>query len=224
MAGRWAVVIGIVLSGWTTAGAEQSGTLPLRVDAGGRPAAAGTPASGGIPLPMGAVATVDHLRLESSQGSELPANYWKLASWPDGSVKAALISFVPAPQSDAYADVVLRYGPSVSHAASGGVQVTQDGSSMTVTNGVLKLQFSKTRFSILEQAWTDLNSDGTFSSGEQWLTAPADLVIKDRKTGRFFRGTLWTSSDGYAPKLVEAGPNKVTVLLQGRLKGENGAP
>ena len=205
------------------AAAEQTGAITLKVDTAGNPAAAGTPVSSGVPFPRGWVTSVDHLRLETTQGSEIPANYWKLVAWPDGSVKSALISFVPAPSGDTYPNVVLRYGSAVSHSASGPVQVTEDAGALTVTTDVLKLKFSKTRFSILEQAWTDTNGDGSFDAGEQWLTGPADLAVLDRKTTKTFRSSLWTSGDGYAPKLVEAGPRKVTLLLEGRLKGEGGA-
>ncbi len=203
--------------------AEQTGSTALRVDTAGRPAAAETPVSSGVTFPTGAVATVDHLRLETSQGTEVSANYWKLVSWPDGSVKSALISLVPAVQGDAYGSYVLRYGPSVGHTSSGPVQVTQDSQTLTITTDVMKLQFSKGRFTILEQAWTDLNDDGKFDANERWLESPADLIVTDRKTEGKFRSSLWTATDGYAPQLVEFGPEKVTVLLEGRLKGENGA-
>jgi hypothetical protein len=203
--------------------AEQSGTVPLRVDTGGLSAASGTPVAGGVPFPMGAVATVDHLRLQTTQGSEVPANYRLLASWPDGSVKAALISVVPSVSSGSYGGLVLAYGPTVRHATTGPVQVAQDAQSLTITTDVLKLKFSKSKFTILDQAWTDANGDGTFASGEQWLSAPADLIVVDRKSGGTFRSSLWTSGDGYAPQLIESGPQKVTVLLSGRLKGADGA-
>lgn len=205
------------------AAAEQTGAITLKVDTAGNPAAAGTPVSSGVPFPRGWVSTVNHLRLETAQGAEIPANYWNIVAWPDGSVKSALISFVPAPSGDTYPNVMLRYGSAVSHSASGPVQVTEDASALTVTTDVLKLKFSKTRFSILEQAWTDTNGDGSFDAGEQWLTGPADLAVLDRKTAKTFRSSLWTSGDGYAPKLVEAGPRKVTLLLEGRVKGEGGA-
>lgn len=203
--------------------AEQTGSVRLRVDTAGLPAEAGAPVSGGVPFPMGAVATVDHLRLETLQGSVIPANYWKLVNWSDGSVKAALLSFVPVPSGDSFPDVVLQYGPSVSHAASGPVQVVEDASTLTITTDVLKLQLSKSRFTVLEQAWTDLNGDRTFASGEQWLTGPGDLVVTDKKTGRVFRSSLWTAGDGFTARLVEAGPQKAVVLLDGRLKGVGGA-
>ena len=221
----WLVlVVGTVLvvsagTGW----AEQTGSITLRMDTGGFPAAAGTPVSNGVPFPIGALATVDHLQLQTLQGSAIMANYKSLVTWPDGSVKSALVSFVPAQQGGAYPNTVLQYGPAVSHAATGPVQVTQDTSTITVTTDVLKLQFSKSRFTVLEQAWTDVNGNGAFDASEQWLTGPADLSIVDKKTGQTFKASLWTAADGYSPKVVEQGPEKVTVLLDGRLKGVNGA-
>ena len=205
------------------ASAESSGSVTLRLSTGGAAATSGAPFSSGVPFPRGAVSTVDHLRVETTSGTEVPANYWKLVSWPDGSVKVALISFTPSPAGDTYANTVVQYGPAVTHVASGPVQVTQDGSSLTVTTDVLKLQFSKTRFSILEQAWTDVNDNGTFDTNEKWLTSAADLEVLDRKTQKIFRSSLWTSADGYTPTLVESGPRKATILLEGRLKGEGGA-
>ncbi len=219
-----AALAAVLLSGSSPAFAEQSGTVSLKIDTAGKPAADGTPVSGGVPFPIGAIATVDHLRLKTVQGSEVPANYRSLVNWPDGSVKSALVSFVPTPQAgDTYPDLVLEFGPSVSHSTAGPVQVTQDAQSLTVTNGVMKLQFSKQRFTVLEQAWADLDSDGSFGSTEQLLSAPADLIVVDRKSGNSFKSSLWTAADGYTIKLVEAGPSRVTLLLEGRLKGVNGA-
>ncbi len=200
-----------------------SGNIVLKVDTGSRPAADGTPSSTGVLLPEGIVKTVNELMLRSAQGSEILAGYKSLATWPDGSVKSALISFVPTAQSGKYADVGLQYGPSVTHTNTGNVQVTQDAQSLTITNELLRLQFSKQRFTVLEQAWTDLNSDGSFADAEKWLSAPADMIVVDDKSGKTFKGSLWLADDGYAPKLIEASPSKVTVLLEGRLKGVGGA-
>ncbi len=203
-------------------GGEQAGSITLKVNTNGKPAVPGTPLSTGVLFPIGHVMTVDHLRLKTLQGSELAANFKSLATWPDGSVKSALISFTPTAQNGAYADVVLQYGPSVTHSSTGSVQVAEDAQFMTITTDALRVQLSKQRFSILEQVWTDLNGDGNYDTSEKWLTNLADLIVVDDKTQRQFKSSLWTSADGYAPKLIEAGPNKVTVLLEGRLKGVNG--
>lgn len=222
-AARFAVAVVTACGLAQLARAESSGSVALRVDAAGKPAASGTPVGGGVPFPLGVVSTVEHLRLKTAQGSEVPAHYRLLSSWPDGSVKAALISLVPAPSIDRYDDLVLDYGPTVSHSGSGPVQVSQDSQQLTITAGLLRVRLSKQRFTVLEQAWTDLDADGAFSASEQWLAAPADLVIEDRKTGSAFRSSLWTSTDGYAPRLIEVSPRQVTVLLEGRVKGVGGA-
>ncbi len=220
---RWVTSVYLLLALAGTSAAEQSGTVKLHLDTAGKPAAVGTPVSNGIPFPMGAITTVDHVRLETGQGIEVPASFRSLAPWPDGSIKSVLASVVPTPQNDRYPDLVLRYGPTVTHAATGPVRLAQDSQSVTITTDVLKLQLSKSRFTILEQAWTDLNGDGTFDSVEQWLTSPAGLAVLDKKTDRQFVSDLWTAADGYRVTVIESTPQQVTVLLEGRVKGVNGA-
>lgn len=61
--------------------------IPLRWLDGSAPGALAGGATWGVPLPRGTVASVDDLRLRTVDGAPVRAQFWPLATWPDGSVK-----------------------------------------------------------------------------------------------------------------------------------------
>ena len=85
--------------------------VPLRGDF---PAGAGeeaVPVSGGIPFPRGQLKSVGSVRLLGTDGKEIACQVTRLAVWPDGSVKWALIDAV-LPPSAAEA-LAIEYGAGV---------------------------------------------------------------------------------------------------------------
>lgn len=112
--------------------------IPLRWldDAAPARLAAGT--TWGLPLPRGAVTDAADLRLRES-GRTLPAQFWPLATWPDGSLKwagAALGATADPPA----APVVVSGGDDVPAAA---VSVREERDAIVVTNGVLSVRFPR---------------------------------------------------------------------------------
>ena len=70
-----------------------SGAIPLMTRKG-KPVS-GWPLRTGIPFPFGVLKSANDLRLESGDGSaEIESQIDTLATWPDGSVKSALVQFV----------------------------------------------------------------------------------------------------------------------------------
>lgn len=63
--------------------------VPLRWLDGTPPASLPAGATWGAPLPRGRIHTTDRLRLRTASGAGIPAQFWPLATWPDGSVKWA---------------------------------------------------------------------------------------------------------------------------------------
>lgn len=66
--------------------------IPLRVNANGQLAEA-RPLKGGVPFPAGTLPDVAPLRLFDERGGEVPAQFDVAATWPDGSVRWALVAF-----------------------------------------------------------------------------------------------------------------------------------
>ncbi|MCK4298028.1 MAG: hypothetical protein KAX80_00770, partial [Planctomycetes bacterium] len=98
------------------------------------------PVAGGIPFPKGALKSVDNLRLLAADGKETPAQVTRLAVWPDGSVKWALIDAILSPQQGQ--GLTLEYGagvgrspvddPITAKGAADGVRVSGGGVSASV--------------------------------------------------------------------------------------------
>jgi hypothetical protein len=86
----------------------------------------------GMPFPRGTVADVAELALTDGDGTPVPAQFWPLATWPDGSLKwaGAAVGATTAPASG-YA---VRTGPAVS---AGGLTVAASADEVTVDTGAL---------------------------------------------------------------------------------------
>jgi hypothetical protein len=86
----------------------------------------------GMPLHRGAVGSVDELALVDGDGTAVPAQFWPLATWPDGSVKwaGAAIGATDTPA----AGYAVRTGEP---ASAGGLIVVRYEDAITVDTGVL---------------------------------------------------------------------------------------
>jgi len=95
------------------------------------------PVSWGVPLPRGAVATADQLRLLGPDGKALPCQFDPMATWDRGkSLKWVLLSFMLDPKQAS--GLKLAYGVKATAAAPAGVFVKDDGGAVIVDTGVLR--------------------------------------------------------------------------------------
>ncbi len=173
------------------------------------PSATAVPIRTGVPFPVGAVASADRLRLESADGSqEIPAQYDVLATWPDGSIKAALVGFVG--DLGSATTYRLAYGPSVAHAAPPrAVIVSQAG-------GTTSVDTSKVRLTIdgkgnLSGLWRDVNGDGLFSSDELILQ-DGEIYLANAADGAEFTASAATTA---TVTFEEQGPLRAVVKARG---------
>src|SRR5215472_16721744 len=67
--------------------AGNSGGNPTLSWLGGTAPTVASGVSFGVPWPKGAVKTSDQFSLTAADGKTLPLQSWRLATWPDGSVK-----------------------------------------------------------------------------------------------------------------------------------------
>jgi hypothetical protein len=102
------------------------------------------PARGGIPFPRGALKSTDQIRLLDAASQELPIQVDKLAIWPDGSVKWALITLL-AGDPKTVAPLRLEYGPQITRKVSPRekLTVTQTPGGLSVDTGALRFTLSK---------------------------------------------------------------------------------
>jgi len=109
-------------------------TVPLRWLDDAPPARLRGGATWGVPLPRGTVADAGRLRLREAGGDLVPAQFWPLATWPDGSLKWAgcAVGALDAPCS--YEIVT---GQDAVPAAESPVQVERADDEIVVDNGIL---------------------------------------------------------------------------------------
>ncbi|MCD8165206.1 MAG: hypothetical protein LUE93_03215 [Bacteroides sp.] len=76
-----------LLSLFTATAAAQKEYTPIELGWIGKTPAGPTPVSFGVPFAQGEIPPRTSFVLATEAGEEIPADHWKLASWPDGSLK-----------------------------------------------------------------------------------------------------------------------------------------
>lgn len=101
------------------------------------------PARGGIPFGRAVLKSTDNLRLVDADGNEIPIQVDKLAMWPDGSVKWALITFLG--DAKGRAPYRLEYGEGVTRKAlpKEKLSITRTSDGFAVDTGPLRFRLSK---------------------------------------------------------------------------------
>lgn len=170
---------------------------------------------GGIPFPIGVLNSTENLRLLSG-GNEVPAQFDKLSSWPDGSIKSVLVSLVTVPNnSKTYA---LEYGSGVDrNNYSSDLQVNDSASSIQVTTGPLRFSVNKDAFNIIEGVWKDGNGDGSFTGVEKVLSQGEIFLVNA------FDDKTYTASSGVIKSVFveESGPMRVVIRAEGSLRSSD---
>ncbi|ATQ73731.1 hypothetical protein CR152_03800 [Massilia violaceinigra] len=189
--------------------------LPLTLNAG--PAASSVPLRTGIPFPIGTLKSVANLRLDTGDGSrEVDAQFDALATWPDGSVKVALLNVV-ADVGNATSFRV-AYGPGVSRKPlARPLSVTgAAGADLTVDTGPLK--FVLNRQGMIGALWRDADGNGRFDSDEHVIDG-GDLVMLNAFDNRDY--TASGARDAVV-SVEEIGPVRVVLKAQGSLTDASG--
>ncbi|WP_318244815.1 exo-rhamnogalacturonan lyase family protein [Microbacterium pullorum] len=96
----------------------------------------------GAPLPRGTVASPDELRLRRVGGDAVPAQFWSLATWPDGSLKWAGAALGATEQPGDYEIVADGAAPTEPVHR---VVVTESADAVVIDNGLLALELDLPR-------------------------------------------------------------------------------
>ena len=203
-------------------------SIPLRADfpAGSAPLAIPIPLAGGIPFPKAALASVENIRLLDANHREIPCQASRLAVWPDGSVKWALIDTILT--TEAGQALTLEYGPEIHRApVLNPLTAVMNASDVMISGGGVAAAIRKNGAGILDE----LTLDGkTIVSKEK----PARLVIEtlrlangDNNNGAALPVNNFVCRDPAAIADAEKiqidelaiespGPLRATVLIRGR--------
>jgi len=107
----------------------------------------------GVPFPMGALKSVDTLRLRDEQGGLVPAQMQATATWRDGSVKWVLLDFLARVPPSGTRRFLLESGvPSAPAESPAAIRVATNGPRLRVTTDRLELVFSREHAGFLESA------------------------------------------------------------------------
>ncbi len=199
-------------------GGSQAVRVPLQVTETARVARRGWLASGGIPFPPGQVTRLDQVRVIGGDGLPVVAQLKPLAMWSDGSIKWLLTGVQRDLAAGAQQQLFLEYGlASTASQPASPLRVREDKQAVTVSTGPLKFTVSKTRFTILDQAWLDRNQDGQFTDAER-IAGPGTFTMVFR--GRRYESSRDTST--YRLTIEEQGPLSVTLKATGWFRDEDG--
>ncbi|MFT4832759.1 MAG: hypothetical protein ACI815_002419 [Psychroserpens sp.] len=128
----------------------------------------GAPVTLGIPFPKGELYSVDHLRLLTSEGVEIPCQTTEVANWGplDDSVKWVWVFFF----SEEGTEYVLEYGDSIvpirteEKIVSSNNMRPQGG--ISVNTGPLSFSIHKMGNGFLDEVYLDSNKNGEFEESE----------------------------------------------------------
>ena len=206
-------------------GSVARGWVPLQVTNQAPVARRRWPVTAGIPFPQGALAVADHTRLEDVSGEEVALQSAVLAEWPDGSVKWLLLDF----QADlgagagAGSEYRLEYGTAVVRRGDlprTPLQVTDNGSQVTVLTGPLKLLLDRREACFPARVWIDTNGDGRFSAAEE-ITDPQAPGAMELVSGD---GTSYHSRGApYTVEVEECGPLRSVIKVTGQHRAVDGS-
>lgn len=103
----------------------------------------------GVPWSPGEIKRQDQFVLRDAAGQKIPVQTWPLAFWPDGTIKWSAFASAQAGQLSGDGLFLEKAAAIV----SSGIRVLDDADSLTVDNGVLRMQFAKKGQQLLSNIW-----------------------------------------------------------------------
>lgn len=188
----------------------KSERVPLLVRRAAR-LAAPWPVSVGVPFPPGALGSENDLRLLGAEEDEIPMQARKLAEWPDGSVKWALVDF----QAQGPEDVVLECGRNVARAQpEAPLETVEDESKIVVTTGPIRVEIPKDRV-LLPGIVSARQADGSYRRLTPTKTSRAATLVDDA-------GNEYQTGRPDAVVVEEPGPERVCIRIEARHRSRQG--
>ncbi|WP_110588637.1 Tat pathway signal sequence domain protein [Microbacterium suaedae] len=165
----------------------------------------------GVPLPRGSAHAVDELSVVDAAGAPIAAQFWPLATWPDGSLKwvgSAIGAGSPPESARLITDG--RRADDVH-----GVTTHEDADVIVVDNGVVRLEVPREGDAIfrrLDRGDTTIAENGRLIS---LLAGPSDDDLPASRAAYRSRTTRAV--------LEQAGPVRAVVRVEGTHRAEDGS-
>ncbi|MBI4698885.1 MAG: hypothetical protein HY758_08285 [Nitrospirae bacterium] len=190
------------------------------------------PAAGGLPFPKGELDSVEHIKLIDSDGNEVACQVDRLAMWPDGSVKWALLTAFVEINPDKKPEFKVIYGPEVLRMAriAKKTEIQQSAKDMIVDNGVIRFTINRGGSGFFDSLWFDRNGDGIYTENERVFSGEEDTRRNRMDLAAFDKSGDYgpymyhsdTAESEQSDALVEAieverqGPLVAHILVKGR--------
>lgn len=198
-------------------------TLPLRWLDGAAPPRLRGGTTWGFPLGRGVTRTVDALRLraasarggdECGSAGSVPAQFWPLATWPDGSVKWVGAALGATTQPGDY-EVAVEPATADAPEPMRPVRVNQTSTGIEVDNGVVRLDIGSPGGEALVRR---LRRDGVTVAEDIHLVSLVQHEVSD--DGGHARERFRSHVDSVA--VEQTGPVRAVVRVEGRHRAETG--
>ena len=191
-------------------------TIPLTIDFGDASPEHPYPVRGGVPFAQGVLDSTDHLQLLSEEG-ERECQVSCTATWPDGSIKWALIDCI----GSADESLTLAFGTGVTRKVPrSGLHTTQDCETVRIDTGVLQVVIRRDGTGFLDEIIWNGNAMVVDSEGERRHLV--DYIHVERTENRPANTMVVSGTDDPSrhriEKLIveEDGPLHAVVLIRGR--------
>ncbi|MGD0089082.1 MAG: hypothetical protein ABSE73_04115 [Planctomycetota bacterium] len=216
---RFAILLGVALLCVAARAPAATITLTASLPPGGGGLA--VPVAGGIPFPQGQVASTDNVRLLSA-GREVPCQVTRLAVWPDGTVKWALIDAVMDPA--AAQALTLEFGAGLHREpVAGGLTAALNGPDAQISGGGMVAAIRKNGGGAIDEL--AVGGKNVIAAGrparlalEVLRTSGPEALPTNRFVCRDPGATIDTGKVEISELAIEAsGPIRATVLLRGQV-------
>ena len=210
------LIAGLVGAAYAAEGAPLKVTEPVGVER------VNAVATGGVPVgPLG-VKDVTELVVLDAAGKPVAAQVSPLVTHEDGHLLWVLVDLKTDLKANETKAFTLAKGSAAPPAVEHRVWSKGDDRTFTLTNGLVQVVLSESKFNLFDSVWVDRNGDGKFADDERMLDAkqPAALVVVRGKDGQVF-----STRDGKVQKvtLEDAGALRATVRIDGDFGDTAGA-
>ncbi len=135
------------------------------------------PAVGGLPFPKGALNSIEHVKLIDSDGNEVVCQVERLAMWPDGSVKWALLTAFVQISPDKKREFRIEFGPDAARRTRipAKIEIQRSDNGMQVSNGVIRFTIDRSGSGFFDSLWFDRDGDGVYAENEKVFSREGDM-------------------------------------------------
>ncbi len=185
--------------------------FPVTVRCAGGLARTQEVAAQGLPFPPGCLRDPQQVRVTDPAGAAVPVQTRRIALWPDGSIKSAVVAFPVTLAAGASAVYRVTAGEGVTPVPASGVTVREQADRVEVDTGRVAFALSRRGGTLFEQVRR--GDQALKTAGDTWELCLVDEAQRSYRSG---------GDTVAATRLVEAGPLRALIVRTGTLHDGQG--